>query len=70
MGQKWRTLKNIAKFIKNPVGLMYWRYMYKLKQNRELNVYYTFFYVFIGSAAYFISQKCYGNKLLNKHIYN
>jgi hypothetical protein len=29
--QKWRTLKNITRFLKNPMGYTIWRYAYAKK---------------------------------------
>jgi hypothetical protein len=26
--QRWRTLKNITRFLKNPIGYTFWRYYY------------------------------------------
>ena len=59
-GQKWRTLKNIARVFKNPAGFVYWRYMYKHKQNRAMNLWYAGMWIFIGSAVLFMSVKSHG----------
>jgi hypothetical protein len=35
-GQKYRTLKNMSRFFRNPFGFMLWRHLYAVKQNRGL----------------------------------
>lgn len=42
LGGKWRTLKNHAKFLKNPIGHVIWRLKYAANQNRAPNVWNMF----------------------------
>jgi len=35
-GQKWRTLKNISRFYKNPMGFMAWRYLYSVNMKNNI----------------------------------
>jgi len=35
-GQKWRTLKNMSRFYKNPMGFMTWRYLYAFNMRNHI----------------------------------
>ncbi len=36
-GQKWRSLKNISRFYRNPLGFMTWRYLYAVKNGNAIS---------------------------------
>lgn len=42
--QRWRTLKNMARAFKNPMGFAVWRFAYKQNNNTALS------YWYLGSA--------------------
>lgn len=39
-GQKWRTLKNVSRFYKNPIGYTLWRYIYAASMNNHIGYIY------------------------------
>jgi hypothetical protein len=39
--QKWRGVKNLTRFLRNPLGFALWRYQYAIKLGQ--NVPYSFF---------------------------
>lgn len=41
-GQRWRALKNLVNAMRNPFGLLSWRLIYQMKQNRKFSPYYAF----------------------------
>lgn len=56
-GYKWRLLKNIFKFTKNPVGHLVWRYSYALNQNRGTPIYKLIIYSCIAAMGYQMYKK-------------
>jgi len=50
--QRWRLLKNITRFCRNPHGFITWRFIYAVNQNRGPNMWYIF--VGGGIAAIFL----------------
>lgn len=52
MGYRWRLLKNIFKFFKNPIGHIVWRYSYAQTQNRATPIYKVFVYGCIGAIGF------------------
>jgi hypothetical protein len=51
-GYKWRTFKNIARFVKNPTGFAFWRYLYRKKQNRAPLPGYIFLSTMLAASIY------------------
>ena len=34
--QKWRGIKNLARFVRNPMAFALWRYQYAMKLNQHV----------------------------------
>jgi hypothetical protein len=69
MGYRWRILKNLFKFFKNPLGHLVWRYDYAVKQNRATPIFKIFVYSCIGAIFYQMHNRSKGNLIFFLNFY-